>query len=407
MVRADRPPMSEYQSYQYLGERDRAAFHFDFPPEIGRVRSARPHVDPAQEELVQQMLDEHPVISLHSHPTRRPLDPSQGTAYRRSGRDVTGYAGLSVSGMDAFFDNMMDGSTMIVSRGGWTWNDVVFDMGMRQCDFAHQDLVTVAHTVRDIHQAKRDGQIGAVLTLESLTCIESEIDRLEVLYGLGLRSAGLVYSNSNQLGSGLAEQFDGGLTTLGRRAIQRMNDIGMLVDVAHASDRTCLQAIEHSRVPVTISHRGARALWPTPRMAPDNVIRACAERGGVIGIEAAPHTTVTRNHPRHCLDSVMEHFEYCADLVGLDHVAFGPDTNFGDHAGWHVTFSHVFMDDERSAPPHERVAYVDGIENPSEEFPNIVRWLVGHGYAQDDIVKVIGGNILRLLGAVWTGASGA
>lgn len=64
------------------------------------------------------------------------------------------------------------------------------------------------------------------------------------------------------------------------------------------------------------------------------------------------------------------------------------------------------MDDERSAPPHERVAYVDGIENPSEEFPNIVRWLVGHGYPRDDIAKVIGGNILRLLGEVWS-AGGA
>ena len=97
-------------------------------------------------------------------------------------------------------------------------------------------------------------------SLESLTCIESEIDRLEVLYGLGVRSAGLVYSNSNQLGSGLAEQLDGGLTAMGRRAIQRMNEIGMLVDIAHASDRTCLQAIEHSQVPVTISHRGTQVV---------------------------------------------------------------------------------------------------------------------------------------------------
>ena len=194
--------MSGYQSYQYLAESDRTVFRFDFPPEIGRVASTRPLVDPTQEELVQQTLDQYPVISLHSHPTRRPADPRQGAAYRRSGRDVTGYAGLSVSGMDALFDNMMDGSTMIVSRGGWTWNDVIFDMGMRQCDFAHQDLVTIARTVRDIHDAKRSGQIGAVLTLESLTCIESELDRIEVLSGLGLRSAGLFYSNSNQLGSG-------------------------------------------------------------------------------------------------------------------------------------------------------------------------------------------------------------
>jgi len=59
-------------------------------------------------------------------------------------------------------------------------------------------------------------------------------------------------------------------------------------------------------------------------------------------------------------------------------VAFGPDTNFGDHAGWHVTFSHVFADDEQSAPPHERVPLVDGIENPADQFPNIVRWLVAH-----------------------------
>ncbi|HEY2688036.1 MAG TPA: diguanylate cyclase, partial [Streptosporangiaceae bacterium] len=119
-MRADRPPVSEYRSYQYLAESERAAFQFDFPPEIGRVSSTRPQVDPAQEELVQRTLDEYPVISLHSHPTRRPADPGQSAAYRRSGRDVTGYAGLSVSGMDAFFDNMMDGSTMIVSRGGWT-----------------------------------------------------------------------------------------------------------------------------------------------------------------------------------------------------------------------------------------------------------------------------------------------
>jgi hypothetical protein len=68
MVRADRPPVSEYQSYQYLAESERAAFQFDFQPEIERVASTRPQVDPAQEELVQRALDEYPVISLHSHP---------------------------------------------------------------------------------------------------------------------------------------------------------------------------------------------------------------------------------------------------------------------------------------------------------------------------------------------------
>jgi membrane dipeptidase len=395
-------PPSGYQSYEYL-VRGIDFEEFAFPPEIGRVDSRRVDVTPEQEARVQDLLAGRLVVSLHDHPTRRPEDPALARSYRRQGRDVTGYAGLSVSGLDLFFDGLMNGTCLITSSAGWKWADTIHDLGMRLCDFAHQRLVVPVRSVPEAQAARAAGQIGAVLTLEACTAIENELDRLDVLYGLGIRSCGLVYSESNQVGSGLAEPRDGGLTRFGRSVVRRMNQLGMLIDLAHAGDRTSLDAIEASAVPTVISHAGARGLWATSRMKPDEVIRACASAGGLIGIEAAPHTTLSPIHPRHSIDSVMDHFEYCADLVGIDHVAFGPDTNFGDHVAWHREFArHLGSDAEPlQAPEYPEVAFVDGLENPAEAFPNIARWLVAHGYTDDDIGKVLGGNVLRVLDAVW------
>ena len=152
-----------------------------------------------------------------------------------------------------------------------------------------------------------------------------------------------------------------------------------------------------SEKPIFITHAGARAVWNTIRMKPDEVLKACAEKGGVIGIEAAPHTTLSEKHPRHGIESVMDHFEYCVDLIGIDHVAFGPDTLFGDHVALHHAFARSCRSLRHGQQDFPEVEFVDGIENPAEAFPNIVRWLVKHDYSDDDIGKVLGGNIMRVL----------
>ena len=132
------------------------------------------------------------------------------------------------------------------------------------------------------------------------------------------------------------------------------------------------------------------------------MLKACADKGGVIGIEAAPHTTLTQRYPLHSIESYMEHFEYVADLCGIDHVGFGPDTLFGDHVGLHHAFAAALsIGASRKNVVVTEVPYVKGIENPGENFPNIVRWLVGHGYKDEDIIKVIGGNSLRVLQQTW------
>ncbi|MDI3270457.1 MAG: membrane dipeptidase [Bacillota bacterium] len=391
---------SGYRSFQYLEPGvDYKAFRL--AKELDRVPSTVVPVTPEEEARVWRLLQENLVIDLHEHAFVVPDDVGEIFEYRRWGRDWTGYEGLTRSGIDVVFDNMMDGTALVTSRNGWKWDDVVYDIGMRLSDIHHQDFLVPGLTLEDLTQAKKKGQIAFVISLESATMIENELDRLDILYGLGVRCIGIAYSEANSLGAGLREARDGGLTQFGREAVRRMNQLGLAIDVSHSGDQTALDTVEVSEKPVFITHAGARALWNSNRLKPDDVIKAVAQKGGVIGIEAAPNTTLTHNHPRHSLESVMEHFEYCANLVGIDHVAFGPDTMFGDHVGLHHAFAaQLSIGSAHGSVSFEEVPYVDGLENPGD-FPNIVRWLVKHGYKDEEIAKAIGGNVWRVLQEVW------
>lgn len=390
-----------YRSFQYLepGTDYRA---FPLAKQIGRVTEFRYPLSDAEEKRVHKIFSDHVAVSLHDHAFVTPENLDDIWEYRRWGRDATAYEGLAISGLDAVFDNLMDGTAMITSRAGWKWDDVIFDLGMRLSDIAHQDMVVVGRRVSDILRAREDGTIAFIPSLEASTMIENELDRLDILYGLGVRCMGIAYSEGNQLGCGLKEKRDGGLTDFGRQAVRRMNKLGIAIDISHSGDQTSLDTIQESSRPIFITHAGARALWSSNRLKPDNVIKACAEKGGVIGIEAAPHTTLTKKNPRHNLESYMEHYEYCVNLVGIDHVAFGPDALFGDHVGLHHVFAAALsISASHGKKEFDEVEYVEGLENPAEAFPNIVRWLVKHGYSDADIAKGIGGNVLRVLKDAW------
>ncbi|MBF9132368.1 membrane dipeptidase [Plantactinospora sp. S1510] len=396
-------PASRYQghkSYSYL--EPHADYRvFDLAAEVGRVPEHDLGLTGAQRQRVTRLLAEHIAISLHEHPVILPEDVRELRTYNRTARQRTGYEGLARSGLTAVFDNFMAGASCVTSENGWKWNDLIYALGMRMSDLYKQDYVTLATSLADIRAAKRDGRLALVAGLECSSPIENELDRIDILYGFGVRQLGIAYSQANMLGGGLSEARDGGLTHFGRRSVDRMNKLGIAIDISHSGDQTCLDVIEASQVPVFITHAGARSVWNISRMKPDDVIRACAERGGVIGIEAAPHTTLSEAHPEHSLESVMDHFVYCVDLVGIDHVTFGPDTMFGDHVGVHKVYAGNYGKDAGNKPAHPRVEYVSGAENPGEAFGNIVGWLVKHDYSDDEIAKVVGGNTIRVLEQVW------
>ena len=394
-----------YQSFQYL-EAGRDFKKFELAEELNRVDSTKVQLDAQQEQRVEKFITDNILISVHEHLGVFPRDIMQTPAYIKEGRMATGYQGLAKSHWDCVFDNLMNGVCQIHSKGGWKWSEVIHDLGMRLCDIAHQDFVVHCKTVDDIVDAHQTGKVAWVAVMEGAMLIENELDRIDLLYGFGLRSLGITYSESNALGSGLKETRDGGLTKFGQRAVERMNKVGLLIDCSHTGDQTALDTIECSTKPIILSHIGAKALWDSNRLAPDDVLKACADKGGVIGIEAAPHTTLTAKQPKHNLDAVMEHFEYIRDLVGIDHVTLGPDTLYGDHVGLHGAYSAALsLKESKGAGAEglkfEKVEFVDGLENPTEGSYNIVRWLVKNGYSDEDMAKVMGQNTLRLLRDVW------
>ncbi|RKT31260.1 membrane dipeptidase [Microbacterium sp. AG1240] len=391
-----------YRAYDYL-EAGVDYREFTYAAQIGRVPEyAGLQLTDEQSTRAKKLLAEETVISLHEHVQVFPENMEDLRDHIRAGREPTGYEGLARSGLTAVFDNGMDGTCCISSDAGWKYQDVLFDLGVRMADLAHQDYVIKGESLKDIQLAKDTGRIAHIFALEAATPIENEVDRLDVLYGFGVRQMGIAYSEANYLGGGLKERGDGGLTYFGEKAVARMNKLGIAIDISHSGDRTCVDVIKASTKPVFITHAGARGLWPTNRMKTDETIIECAKRGGVIGIEAAPHTTLSPAHPHHSLESVMDHFQYCVDLVGIEHVSFGPDTLFGDHVGLHHAFAaQLSLGQAHGQVDFEEVPYVDGVENPAEAMGNIIGWLVKNGYSDDEIRAVVGGNTMRVLEEVW------
>lgn len=393
-----------YKAYSYLEEGK------DYPKyDWAQWDWAGRHVLPLsdeQEARVAEILKNHPYVSVHDHPTLFPkkVDKAEDIFnVMRCGREMTAYEGLSYSNLDCVFDNQLDGVNIISSPAGWKWIDIIHDLGMRLCDIAHQDFLIHCKKVEDVYRAKKEGKIAWVAVIEGAAPIENEVDRIDILYGLGIRQMGITYSESNALGNGCKEEHDGGLTAFGKQCVERMNKVGMLIDVSHCGPQTAYDAVMYSKKPIIASHVGAKAVWNTKRMASDELIKAVGEKGGVVGIEAAPHTTMSKTNNTHDLDSVMEHFEYVKNLIGIDHVGFGVDCLYGDHVGVHHAFANALSiaSTAKSGVSYEEVPFVKYLENPTEASWNIVRWLVKHNYSDEDIAKVIGGNALRVMSEVW------
>ena len=192
---------SGYKAYQYL----KPGFdykEFKLAKEFNRVPSYFVPLSKSEEERFEEIIRKNILISLHEHPVFLPEDPSQALELEHMGRESVAYEALSVSGLDCIFDNLMNGTSYITSYMGWKWTDVIHDIGMRLSDIHHQNMVTPGLRVKDIKDAYENGRIALVLCLESATPIENELDRIDVLYGLGVRSMGICYSESNMLGGG-------------------------------------------------------------------------------------------------------------------------------------------------------------------------------------------------------------
>jgi membrane dipeptidase len=406
MCREERQAYDGYESYDYLEPGvDYKEFDLD-----RQLNSFEPYEVPLSEEendRVERLSDGNVSIAPHEHPHLHPENMDNMIQYVHAGRIWTAYRWLAQTHLDCVIDAMLHGLEMIESKQGHKWDDVVSDIGMRMADIAHSKFVIQGKSIEDIDRAREEGKLAIVPAIEAAQFIENELDRLDIVYGLGVRMCGVTYNESNMLGSGSGDPNDAGLTSFGRAAINRMNKLGMAIGLSHESEQTTLDICQYSDDPVILSHTGSQEVWDTPREEPDHVLEAVADTKGLLAVEAAPNSTRSESHPEHSIESVMEHFEYMVNLVGIDHVTFSTDTMYGDHAELMEEISdmirpeELFFDRGDDEETVDAVEYVKGMENPTEAWNNIPRWLVKEGYSDEEIRKVLGGNTYRVLDEIW------
>lgn len=192
-------------------------------------------------------------------------------------------------------------------------------------------LIVPGRTAADIDAAKASGRTAVLFGLQNCSAIEDDIGLVEVLHTLGVRFMQLTYNNQSLLGSGCYEDTDAGISRMGREAIAEMNRVGLVIDLSHSGERTCLEAIELSARPVAITHANPSAWHDVPRNKSDAVLNALAARGGILGLSLYPH------HLAGGSGCTLESFTaMVADLaarVGVDHVGIGSDLCQGQPDG--------------------------------------------------------------------------
>jgi len=377
-------------SYEYLGKN---VVPVALAKEIGRIQEKTVALGPAEEERAMRLHRESIVIDFHVHLTILPENLTEYDRLARSGRPATGFEGTRRSGLTgcllAFAGSMVRRS----SPAPWKFEDLVWDLGVRWADMDHRpDLFLRAYTAADIVRAKLAGRTAVLAMAENTQMVDNDLDRLDVLYGLGIRSLGLTYSARTTAGDGCNERTDAGLSRFGLKVVERMNRLGMLIDLSHSSPLASREAVEASAAPCCASHTFATALHDNPKGKSDDLCALIASKGGLIGVEAVPNVTCFT--PTQSVFDVVDHVDYLVKLVGVDHVAIGTDCMFGDHVALHYAIAEMIgVSDEVHDLP---ATHMDYIENPGQ-WPNITRALVARGYADEDIRKIVGGNVLRLL----------
>ena len=377
-------------SYEYLEEN---VIPVKLSREMGRVPERDVELSPKDEERAMRLHRESMVIDFHIHLTILPENMQDMELLARSGRPGTGYEGVKKSGMTACLSAYGGSMGRRSSPTPWQFQDIVWDLGIRTADNdRHFEAVMRGFSVKDILEAKASGRTAILPTVENGQMIDNDIDRVDVLYGLGVRCLGLSYNSRTTVADGCTERADGGLSNFGFKVVERMNRLGMLIDLSHSSDLTSKETIEASKAPCCFTHTFAKEIFDNPRGKSDDLLKLIARKGGVIGIAAVPN--LISHKPVQTIFDVLDHLDYIVKLVGIDHTAIGTDCMYGDHVAMHKFMRKAMgmakVLDEFPAP------HVEYIENPGQ-WPNFTRALVARGYSNEQIKKVLGENILRIL----------
>lgn len=292
-----------------------------------------------------------------------------------------------------------------VGVGGAPWDDVIRRFAWCEREFeAHPDAFLKITREAHLREAKAQGKMGIIYCVQGLSFIGEDLDRLDTLHGLGLRIGQLTYNLRAVTGDGCLEPGNAGLSRFGRMVIERVEKLRMVLDLSHGGRQTIAEAVAVAKQPL-ITHTGCAAINEHPRNVPDDVLRAVAQKGGVVGIYFMPFL---RSSGQPQVDDVLRHIEHAVNVAGEDHVGIGSDGTIGA----------ITIDDAYRKAHAEFVARRRklGIAAPGEaedvfnfvpelneprRMERLAELLARRGFTERRVLKILGGNFARAFGEVW------
>jgi membrane dipeptidase len=278
----------------------------------------------------------------------------------------------------------------------------------RQCCRVQRKVIVQAGSSDEIREINRAGRTAVVWSINGppmaglLEDPDEELSWVQTWYNLGVRLMHLTYNRRNFIGDGCAEPADGGLSELGRDLVREMNRVGIIVDIPHSGKQTALDAAHASERPMMASHTAAESLFKHMRCKSDEELKAVAETDGLVGVYVLPNML----GPDATLNTMLDHVDYIAKLVGTDHVSIGTDTTYAakwpegisayPNARFRSTWWGNWSSENHPLPPSDEAS---AGSLAWTNWPLYTVGLVTRGYDDDDIAKILGGNFLRVLDA--------
>ena len=246
---------------------------------------------------------------------------------------------------------------------------------------------------------KASGRVGIILGIQNSEHFR-KVDDVDYFYGLGQRVSQLTYNARTLIGNGSTERRDEGVSDFGVSIIERMNKLGMAVDVSHCGDKTTLDAFELSKKPVLITHSNCRALNPNhPRCKTDEAIKAMAAKGGVMGITEV-RMFVSAKEPTG-VGAMLDHYDYVAKLVGVEHVGVGSDIDLLGYDAMPAEEYKQLKAGYKSTYGFRDKIDLDGYNFAKRPF-DLAEGLIRRKYSDANIGAILGGNFRRVVKEIWT-----
>jgi membrane dipeptidase len=247
-----------------------------------------------------------------------------------------------------------------------------------------EGMIQMVKTRGDLPEKVEPGSVKFLLHFEGCMPLRGSIENLRNFYRLGLRSIQPVWNFRNELGDGVWEnRTGGGLTNFGVQVIKEANRLGMIVDLSHMNREGFFQTLDVATAPLLVSHANACGMLKNPRNLDDEQIKAIAKQGGLIGILALPERVKEGEAD---IEDMLKHMDYMIKLVGIEHLALGMDF---------VKYDGPRTLKDRHHPLHKD-PLIKGFEE-IEDLPNMIDGLQRHGYKDNEIKMILGGNYLRVL----------